>query len=363
MTKNIILLPGDGIGPEVTAEAKKALISVAKKFGHDFKFKTLKIGGASIDEFNNPLTDETIKACKKADAVLLGAVGGPKWDNIEPHLRPEQGLLKIRKDLGLFANIRPIRLFASLKDTCPLRAEFIKSGIDFIVVRELTGGIYFGDKLTKRLDNDKMWAADTLAYNEDEIARIGKIAFSIAKNRNKTLCSIDKANVLDSSKLWRKIMDKLANSKEFKDVKLTHMYVDNAAMQLIKNPSQFDVIVTENMFGDILSDEASALVGSLGLMPSSSVGTSHFGLYEPISGSAPDIAGKNIANPIGAILSASMMLRHSFNLEQEAYAIEVAVENVLASGIRTADIASDSFVPVNTAQMGSAVAEFIAAQL
>ncbi|MCL2375441.1 MAG: 3-isopropylmalate dehydrogenase [Firmicutes bacterium] len=355
MTKTIILLSGDGIGPEIIAEAKKALLAVAKKFKHSFNFDMRKIGGESIDAFGIPLTDDTIAVCKKADAVLLGAVGGPKWDNIDPEIRPERGLLKIRKELGLFANIRPTKLFPSLKSACPLKNDIVDSGIDFIVVRELTGGIYFGQRETKKLSDGQIWAQDTLGYSKNEIERIGHVAFEFAKTRSKKLCSIDKANVLDSSKLWRKVMEDIA--KDYPSVTLSHMYVDNAAMQIIKNPAQFDVIVTENMFGDILSDEASALVGSLGLMPSSSIGTGKFGLYEPISGSAPDIAGKEIANPIGAILSAAMMLRHSFGLEEEAVAIENAVESALSKGFKTADIVSGKESPISTSEMGEKIVQ------
>jgi len=356
MTKNITLLPGDGIGPEVTQEAVKVLKAVAKKFGHGFNFDTHKIGGASIDSFNEPLTDKTIAACRSSDAVLLGAVGGPKWDNIEPTIRPEQGLLKIRSSLGLFANIRPTKLFNCLKNACPLRADIACKGVDFVVVRELTGGIYFGKKQTLKGNDGKVTANDTLSYTESEIERIARVAFNLAKTRGNKLCSIDKANVLDSSKLWRSVLNRVAT--DYPSVALSHMYVDNAAMQLIKNPSQFCTIVTENMFGDILSDEASALVGSLGLMPSSSIGTTSFGLYEPISGSAPDIAGKNIANPIGAILSAAMMLEHSFGLKTEAKAVEAAVESALAKGHRTADItiSSDNIKPISTSDMGDEIA-------
>jgi len=355
MTKKIILLPGDGIGPEIVAAAKKVLEKIAVKFKHTFNFETHRIGGDAIDAEGVPLSDKTIAACKNADAILLGAVGGPKWETIDPSMRPERGLLKIRKELGLFANIRPTKLFPQLKNACPLKDEIIAQGIDFIVVRELTGGIYFGARKTETLVSGEKRAEDSMAYSESEIERIGRVAFKLAATRGKKLCSIDKANVLDSSRLWREVMEKLA--KEYSDIQFSSMYVDNAAMQIIKNPAQFDVVVTENMFGDILSDEASTLAGSLGMMPSSSIASTNFGLYEPIHGSAPDIAGKNIGNPIGTILSSAMMLRYSFGLEKEAAAIEKAVETVLEKGYRTADIAQKGEKLVGTSQMGDAIVE------
>ena len=360
MTKNIVLLPGDGIGPEIVTQAKKVLDKVAAKFKHTFNYQTHRIGGDAIDHEGTPLSDKTVDACKQADAILLGAVGGPKWEAIDPLIRPERGLLKIRKELGLFANIRPTKLFAQLKNACPLREDIVANGIDFIVVRELTGGIYFGARKTETLPNGEKRAEDSMAYSESEIERIGRVAFELALKRNKKLCSIDKANVLDSSRLWREVMEKLSAS--YPSVAFSSMYVDNAAMQIIKNPAQFDVVVTENMFGDILSDEASTLAGSLGMMPSSSIASTNFGLYEPIHGSAPDIAGKNLGNPIGTILSAAMMLRYSFDMEEEAKVIEKAVETVLQAGYRTPDIAQKNAKdekPVGTSQMGDAIANAI----
>jgi len=353
MTGKIVILEGDGIGPEIIKEAKKVLDKVAKKFNHSFKYINEYIGGAAIDKFNVPITDECIKVCKTADAVLLGAVGGPKWDTIDPAIRPERGLLKIRKELGLFANIRPTKLFSELKNSCPLKDEIINKGIDFVVVRELTGGVYFGKRKTETLKNGEIYGEDCMGYSTHEVNRIGKVAFELALTRSKKLCSIDKANVLDSSKVWRNVMKKL--STDYPTVEFSNMYVDNAAMQIIKNPSQFDVVVTENMFGDILSDEASVLAGSLGMMPSSSLASGRFGLYEPIHGSAPEIAGKNIANPIGTILSAAMMLAHSLGLVKESKAIETAVAKVLKKGFRTADITDSKSKPVGTTQMGDLI--------
>ena len=354
--KKIILLPGDGIGPEIVKEAKKVLDAVSKKFGAKFEYVTHLIGGASIDKHGEPLTDETILACKNSDAILLGAVGGYKWDTIEPSLRPEKGLLKIRKELNLFANIRPTKLWNELKDSCPLKSSIVEKGIDFVIIRELTGGAYFGKRRNEIINGEKV-ATDEMTYSESEIRRIGKVAFETAMKRNKKLCSVDKANVLDSSKLWRAVMTDL--SKEYKDVEYSEMYVDNAAMQIIKNPSYFDVVVTENMFGDILSDEASVLAGSLGMMPSASLSNTTLGMYEPIHGSAPDIAGKDIANPVGTILSAAMMLKYSLGMQKEADAIEKAVEKTLKQGFRTIDIATEKEKAVTCSQMGTSIANNI----
>lgn len=352
MIKNIAVLKGDGIGPEIVDEGLKVLKKISEKYGHTFNTKELLFGGASIDEYGEPLTDETLKICKESDAVLLGAVGGPKWDNVDKNKRPERGLLKIRKELGLFANLRPTKLFKELKNSCPLKEDIIKNGIDFVVIRELTGGVYFGTKETKTLNNITV-ATDEMRYDENEIRRIGLIAFETARKRNKKLTSIDKSNVLDTSKLWRKIMHEL--SEKYSDVEYEDMLVDSASMQIIKNPSRFDVVVTENMFGDILSDEASVLAGSIGMMPSASLGDSTLGLYEPIHGSAPDIAGQNISNPIGTILSVAMMLRYSFNLEEEAKNIESAVEKALSDGYRTVDLYVEGTKKLSCSDMGQII--------
>jgi 3-isopropylmalate dehydrogenase len=334
--KRIAVLPGDGIGKEVTNGAVAVLNAIAERFNHQFHFSYGKIGGNAVDSDGTPLPEETIKLCKESDAVLLGAVGGPKWDRIAVELRPEQGLLKIRKELELFANLRPTNYYRSLADSSPLRKEIIE-GIDILMVRELTGGIYFGTPRERTMRDGEPGALDTLYYSRREIERVVRTAFELAKTRRKKVTSVDKANVLESSRLWREVAEEIA--KEYPEVTLEHMLVDNAAMQIIKNPKQFDVVVTENMFGDILSDEASVLTGSLGMQPSASISENGPYLYEPIHGSAPDIEGKNIANPIGSILSAAMMLRVSFGLAQEADAIEAAVNQVLDSGYRTADIA------------------------
>ena len=352
MIKNIAVLKGDGIGPEIVDEGLKVLKKISEKYGHTFNTKELLFGGASIDEYGEPLTDETLKICKESDAVLLGAVGGPKWDNVDKEKRPERGLLKIRKELGLFANLRPTKLFKELKNSCPLKEDIIKNGIDFVMIRELTGGVYFGAKETKTLNNITV-ATDEMRYDENEIRRIGLIAFETARKRNKKLTSIDKSNVLDTSKLWRKIMHEL--SEKYSDVEYEDMLVDSASMQIIKNPSRFDVVVTENMFGDILSDEASVLAGSIGMMPSASLGDTTLGLYEPIHGSAPDIAGHNISNPIGTILSVAMMLRYSFNLEEEANNIENAVEKALSDGYRTVDIYVEGTKKLSCSDMGQII--------
>ena len=349
MNYKIALLKGDGIGPEIVDEAVKVLNKIGEKFGHTFEYSQGYLGGESIDKFGMPLTEETIATCKASDAVILGAVGGAKWDVIDPALRPEKGLLGIRKALGLYMNLRPAILYEALRDSSPLKSEIIGDGLDMIVIRELTGGIYFGER-SKTHDE----AHDTMYYSRPEIERIARKAFEVAMLREKRLMSVDKHNVLDSSKLWREVVIEV--SQDYPEVKLDHMYVDNAAMQLVINPRQFDVIVTENMFGDILSDEASMLTGSIGMLPSASLGDSKVGLYEPIHGSAPDIAGKGIANPIATILSLSMMLKYSFNLLKEADAIEKAVEKVLDEGYRTGDIYTEGTKKVGTTEMGDLIA-------
>ena len=356
MKKKIAVLKGDGIGPEIVTEALKVLDVIAKKYGHEFETTELYFGGASIDKYGEPLTDETLDICKKSDAVLLGAVGGSKWDNIDKEKRPERGLLKIRKELGLFANLRPTKLYKELTDSCPLKKEIIKDGIDFMMIRELTGGVYFGKKETKNIDGKEV-AIDEMKYSADEIERIGEVAFKVAMKRKKQVSSIDKANVLDTSKLWRKIMHNL--SEKYKEVEYEDQLVDSASMQIIKNPSHFDVVVTENMFGDILSDEASVLAGSIGMMPSASLGSTKLGLYEPIHGSAPDIAGKNISNPIGTILSVAMMLKFSFDMDKEADDIEKAVEKVLAEGYRTTDLYVEGTKKLSCSEMGDVISKYI----
>ncbi|MBR4941892.1 MAG: 3-isopropylmalate dehydrogenase [Clostridia bacterium] len=356
MTKKITVLPGDGIGPEIVAEAVRVLDAVCKKFGHSFEYTYVYIGGCSIDKYGVPITEEGMAKCKNADSVLLGAVGGPKWDSVPPAVRPEKALLAVRKELGLFANLRPTCLFPQLASASPLKAEVLADGIDLLIVRELTGGIYFGKHVTEEVNGEPS-ATDVMTYSQREIERIGRVGFETAMKRNKKLASVDKANVLDTSRLWRKTMHRLA--EEYPEVEYSDILVDNAAMQLIKNPAQFDVIVTENMFGDILSDEASMLTGSIGMMPSASLSEGSLGMYEPIHGSAPDIAGKNIANPLGTILSAAMMLRYSFDMSPEADAIEAAVTKVLDEGLRTADIFSEGCVKLACSEMGSAVAQRI----
>lgn len=356
MNKKIALLPGDGIGPEIVAEAVKALNKVGEKFGHQFQYTHVDIGGCSIDKFGVPITDEGMKICKESDSVLLGAVGGPKWDNCPPAVRPEKALLAVRKELGLFANLRPTKLFLQLADASPLKHEIVGKGIDLLIVRELTGGVYFGSHQTEEVNGEPV-ATDIMPYSEHEIERIGRVAFETAMKRGKKLASVDKANVLDTSRLWRKTMHKL--SEEYPEVEYSDILVDNTAMQLIKNPTQFDVLVTENMFGDILSDEASMLTGSIGMMPSASLSSTTLGMYEPIHGSAPDIAGMNIANPLGTILSAAMMLRYSFDMSAEADAVEAAVNKVLDEGYRTGDIMQDGCTKVSCSEMGNLVAERI----
>ena len=356
MNKKITVLPGDGIGPEIVAEAVKVLNKIADKFGHSFDYTYVDIGGCSIDKFGVPITDEGMEKCKASDSVLLGAVGGPKWDGCDPSIRPEKALLKVRKELNLFANLRPTKLFPQLKDASPLKQEIVGGGIDLLIVRELTGGVYFGQRKTEEV-NGELVATDYMPYSESEIERIGRVAFETAMKRGKRLASVDKANVLDTSRLWRKTMHRL--SEEYPEVEYSDILVDNTAMQLIKNPTQFDVLVTENMFGDILSDEASMLTGSIGMMPSASLSSGTLGMYEPIHGSAPDIAGMNIANPLGTILSAAMMLRYSFDMAKEADAIEDAVNKVLDDGYRTGDIMKDGCKKVACSEMGDLVAERI----
>ena len=353
MEKNIVLLKGDGIGPEIVDQAVKVLDAVAKKFEHVFNYTEVDMGGCSIDKFGVPITEEGMAKCKSADAVLLGAVGGPKWDNVEPARRPEKALLAVRSELGLFANLRPTRLFAQLADSSPLKQSIVGNGIDLMIVRELTGGIYFGKRYTEVVEGEKV-ATDYMTYSEHEIERIGRVAFESAMKRNKKLASVDKANVLDSSRLWRAVMHRLA--EEYPEVEYSDILVDNTAMQLIKNPTQFDVLVTENMFGDILSDEASMLTGSIGMMPSASLSSGTLGMYEPIHGSAPDIAGMDIANPIGTVMSAAMMLRYSFDMMEEADAIEAAVNKALDDGYRTPDIYKDGFNRVTCSEMGTILA-------
>ena len=336
MKLNIGLLKGDGIGPEIVDSAVRVLEKIASKFGHEFQFTPYLIGGAAIDATGAPLPEETVTGCLASDSVLLGAVGGPKWDTLPGNVRPEKALLGIRAAMGLYTNLRPARLYAALKDDSPLRPDLVEKGFDIMIVRELTGGIYFGDRGYREGKYGEE-AFDTEQYSRMEIERIARAAFEAARVRNKKVTSIDKANVLETSRLWRKTVHEIA--AEYPDVTVTDMLVDNAAMQLVRNPSQFDVIVTSNMFGDILSDEASQITGSIGMLPSASIGATKVGLYEPIHGSAPDIAGQNKANPIATILSAAMMLRYAFALEAEALAIEEAVNRVLDAGLRTADIA------------------------
>jgi 3-isopropylmalate dehydrogenase len=356
MLIKITTLPGDGIGPEVTEQAIHVLRAVAESFGHEIKVTEKNIGGAALVASNDPLPADTIESCLASGAVLLGAVGGPAFDRYPANLRPEAGLLRLRKELGVFANLRPAVCIPGLESLSPLRAEIVR-GTDVMIVRELLGGVYFGERSTTGNAADRSRrAVDSMAYSEPEIERIARIAFELASKRRKKIVSVDKANVLDSSRLWRDVVNRVA--KDFPDIQLSHMYVDSAAMALVSRPADFDVILTENMFGDILSDQAGAVVGSLGLLPSASVG-GKVGLYEPIHGSAPDIAGKGIANPLGAILSAAMLLRHSFSLEAKAVAIESAVKEVLAAGHRTKDLAAKGQAAVGTKEMGELVASRI----
>ena len=360
MEYTIAAISGDGIGPEIVREAKKVLDKIGQKYGHKFNYEDVLMGGISIDTYGVPLTDEALETAKKSDAVLLGAVGGnvgnSRWYDVAPNLRPEAGLLAIRKGLNLFANIRPAYLYNDLAGACPLKKEIIGDGFDMVIVRELTGGLYFGERHTETVDGVEQ-APDTLVYSEKEIRRVAIKAFEIAMKRKKKVTSVDKANVLDSSRLWRKVVAEVA--KDYPEVTLENMLVDNCAMQLVMNPRQFDVILTENMFGDILSDEASMITGSIGMLSSASLNESKFGLYEPSHGSAPDIAGKDIANPIATILSAAMMLRFSFDLDKEADAIEDAVRKVLADGYRTVDIMDEGMKQVGTTEMGNLICERI----
>lgn len=357
MEHKIALIPGDGIGPEIVREAKKVLDRICEKYHHTFTYSELLLGGASIDVHGVPLTEETIQEAKACDAVLMGSIGGDaktsSWYRLEPSKRPEAGLLGIRKALNLFANLRPAYLYKELKAACPLRDEIIGDGFDMIIVRELTGGLYFGERKTIE-ENGIKKAIDTLTYNEEEIRRIAVKAFEIAMKRKKNVISVDKANVLDSSRLWKSVVEEVA--KEYPEVTLTHMLVDNCAMQLVKDPAQFDVILTENMFGDILSDEASMVTGSIGMLSSASLNETKFGLYEPSHGSAPDIAGQDKANPVATILSAAMMLRYSLDLDEEARAVEDAVQKVLSDGWRTGDIMSEGCRLVGTKEMGDLIA-------
>ncbi|MFV9511492.1 3-isopropylmalate dehydrogenase [Tepidibacillus sp. LV47] len=347
----IVVLPGDGIGPEIVTEAVKVLKTVEEISGVQFELKEYLVGGIAIDQTGNPLPPETLEACLQSDAVLLGAVGGPKWDDLPGDVRPEKALLGLRKELGLFSNLRPVKVYDSLIDASTLKPEVIQ-GVDLLVIRELTGGIYFGEK-TKEMTENGIKVTDALTYTEDEIERIVRLGFETAMKRRKKLTSVDKANVLESSRVWRKVVERVA--VDYPEVELNHMLVDNCAMQLVRYPKQFDVIVTENMFGDILSDEAAMLTGSIGMLPSASIGTEKVAMYEPIHGSAPDIAGQGLANPLATILSVAMMLRYSFNMNQEAEKIEQAVQNVLDAGYRTKDLARPKSKVVSTKEMGDLV--------
>ena len=362
MEKKIALIPGDGIGPDIVHEGTRVLDAIAKKFGHKFTYETVLAGGAAIDKFGEPLPQASLDTCLKADSVLLGAVGGPKWDNVPGNLRPEKALLGLRGGMKVYANLRPAVMFKQLSSACPLKDEIVGTGLDILIVRELTGGIYFGER-GRNAENTEAW--DTERYTKPEIERILRLGFESAQKRQKKLCVVDKANILESSRLWREVAESIKD--EYKDVELSFMYVDNAAMQLVRNPRQFDVIATSNMFGDILSDEASQITGSIGMLASASLGDGTGpGLYEPIHGSAPDIAGKDIANPLATILSCAMLLRYDFNMEEEARCIEAAVEKVLEDGWRTGDIAGSSMEEVKangklvgTKKMGDLVIEAI----
>ena len=356
MEKKIAVIRGDGIGPEIVGEAIAVLDAVAEKFGHTFTYEEAPMGGNAIDAFGVPLPESSLATCLGSDSVLLGAVGGPKWDSQPPANRPERGLLKLRSSMGLYSNIRPARVFSDLAAACPLRGDIAAKGIDFVVVRELIGGVYFGEHKTEDVDGEKK-ATDIMAYSEHEVRRIAHVAFQMARKRRNRVTSIDKANVLDTSRLWRKVVTEVA--AEYPDVELRHMYVDNAAMQMVRDPSQFDVVVTENLFGDILSDEASQITGSIGMIPSSSMGEGTRGLYEPIHGSAPDIAGQDKANPIGTILAAAMMLRFSFDMAAEADCIENAVSAYLDSDLRTGDIMSEGKTKVGCSRCGSEIINYL----
>lgn len=361
MKLNIACIKGDGIGPEIVTQAQKVLNRVAQCYGHEIMYTDVLMGGASIDACGVPLTDEAVAAAKASDAVLMGSIGGntttSPWYKLAPELRPEAGLLKLRKSLNLFANLRPALLYPELSDACPLKKEISDAGFDMMIMRELTGGLYFGERHTTE-ENGIRKAVDTLTYDENEIRRIAIKGFDIAMKRRKKVTSVDKANVLDSSRLWRKVVEEVA--KDYPEVTLEHMLVDNCAMQLVKDPAQFDVILTENMFGDILSDEASMVTGSIGMLSSASLNDTKFGLYEPSHGSAPDIAGKDIANPIATVLSAAMMLRFTFDLDREADAMEKAVKEILKKGYRTSDIMSEGCTLVGCTKMGDLLAEEIA---
>lgn len=358
MKKTIGVIRGDCSSHEIVDQTLRVLDAIASQYGHTWTYVPVAMGGDAIDQYGHPLPDHELQKCLDADAVLLGAVGGPKWEGMPGHLRPERGLLALRKGMGLFSNIRPAVIWPQLADASPLKKEITDKGIDFVIVRELTGGVYFGEHTTQEVDGIRQ-AMDTMPYNEEEIRRIGKVAFETARKRGKKLTLVDKANVLDTSRLWRAVLGEMAG--DYPDVDFDVMFVDNAAMQICKNPSQFDTIVTENMFGDILSDEASEITGSIGMIPSSSMGEGTRGLYEPIHGSAPDIAGQNKVNPLACILSAAMMLRHSFDLETEAAAIEAAVGRVLDCGLRTADMMSEGMELVGTKEMTDALLKELAA--
>lgn len=356
MNYNIAVIKGDGIGPEIVSQAMLVLEKIGQKFGHTFTFQEVLAGGCSIDANGIPLTDETVEICKKADSVLLGAVGGPKWDNVPSEKRPEKALLGLRAALGLFANIRPAMMYSALSDACPIKKEIIGDGFDIVVCRELTGDVYFGKHYRKQ--SECGWGemgCDDMNYSTYEVERIARRAFEMARVRSKKVTSVDKANVLETSRVWRETVTRVA--AEYPDVQLNHMYVDNAAMQLVHNPGQFDVILTGNLFGDILSDEASMITGSIGMLPSASIGETGRGMYEPIHGSAPDIAGQGIANPIATILSCAMMLRYSFGLSAEADAIQAAVEKALNDGYRTADIAAPGQKALSTSEMGRIICD------
>lgn len=355
MLLNLTILPGDGIGPEVTDQAVLVLKAVAEAFGHQVQLQTKEIGGAALTAFNDPLPADTIQACLASTAVLLGAVGSPAFDKNPGHLRPEAGLLRIRRELGAYANLRPAVFFPALEDCSPLRAELVR-GTDIMIVRELLGGAYFGQPRSIEGNPGSRVAINTMRYGEDEIERIARVAFELATKRRRKVLSVDKANVLECSRLWREVVTRVG--KDYPDVKLGHQYVDSAAMLLVQRPAEFDVVLTENMFGDILSDQAGGVVGSLGLLASASIG-GPVGLYEPVHGSAPDIAGKGIANPLGAILSVAMLLRHSFHLESEANAVEAAVNSVLSQGARTADLAGKTHSPISTVEMGRRVTDAV----
>lgn len=352
MNKTIAVIRGDGIGPEIVNEAMGVLDAAAEKFGHTFTYKEAPMGGCAIDEFGVPLPDSSLETCLAADSVLLGAVGGPKWDGQPSANRPERGLLKLRSAMGLYTNVRPARMFSDLSAACPLRADIAAGGIDFVVVRELIGGLYFGEHATTEVNGEQK-AVDVCSYTEHEVRRVARVAFDMARKRRGRVTSVDKANVLDTSRLWRRTVEEV--SREYPDVELLHMYVDNAAMQLVRNPGQFDVIVTENLFGDILSDEASQITGSIGMIPSSSMGEGSRGLYEPIHGSAPDIAGQDKANPIGTILAAAMMLRYSFGMAAEADAVENAVDKTLKAGFRCGDIMNEGGKLLGCRAMGAEI--------